>query len=178
MLALGVDHIARLTKVLALAESDQDGEALAALRAAQHMLAAQGMTLEDLVLAAATPLRGRARHDIDASRGLMKALQSRLAAAEDEINGLRKDLGYATRLAERWKALADTTLRDTARHQAAADKWRALARRTADHLWDLGQQLQAVDDTPTIPVTDHAPESVTAPETKNPNVVRFFVKKR
>ncbi len=159
-------------KVLALAESSQDGEALAALRAAQQLLAAHGLTLEDVAAAYGLALTGRprARHEIDASRGLVKAMQARLAATEYEIEALRKDLDYATRLAERWKTVAENGMRDTARHQAAADKWRALARDTADHLWDLGRQLQTIDEAPAgVPISD-SPASGT--------VVRFSVKKR
>lgn len=172
----GVLNLDRLAKVLALADSPSDGEALAAMRLAQQMLGARGMTFADLgtLLARAdtsfTPhgTHTRSRAEIDVSRGIIKAYEVRIVALEKENALIKKDLAAAERMMERWKNLAVSTGSDSAKHLAAAEKWRNLARTTADHLWELGRQLQAVDESP--------PPS---PETQDPaNVVRLRSKQR
>lgn len=161
-----IAQIERLIKVLALTDSDQDGEALAALRQARQMLFAHGLSLTDLAATlAASPAPRQKRAEIDITRGLMKAYETRLAALEAENRRLQKDLVQAERAIARWRELAESTNRDSTKYQAAADKWRALARHTADHLWELGQQLQSLD----APVDDGKGDIATADD----NVVTF-----
>lgn len=160
-----IAHIEKLMKVLALTESDQDGEALAALRQARQMLFTHGLSLTDLAAALAAPAAPRhKRAEIDVTRGLIKAYETRLQSLEKQNRALQKDLILAERAIARWRDLAEVTNRDSAKHQAAADRWRALARNTADHLWELGRQLQAMDHVPGDGVTD--------PETDG-NIVSF-----
>lgn len=142
-------QIEKLMKVLALTESDQDGEALAALRQARQMLFAHGMTLSDLAATLAmTPAPKQKRAEIDITRGLIKAYEARLQRLEEQNRSMQKDLVLAERAISRWRELAEATNRDSAKYQAAADKWRDLARNTANHLWELGQQLQELDGGP------------------------------
>lgn len=144
-----IAHIEKLMKVLALTDSDQDGEALAALRQARQMLFTHGLSLTDLAATLATsPAPRQKRAEIDITRGLIKAYETRLENLEKENRRLQKDLVLAERAIVRWRELAEATNRDSAKYQAAADKWRVLARNTADHLWELGQQLQTMDATP------------------------------
>lgn len=121
----GVLNSERLAKILALADSPVDGEALAALRLAQNLLAVNGLTFADL-LAAGMPF-----HATELQR---------------ENTQLKQNLAVAHADAERWKSLALAMGGDSARHIAAAEKWRALARTAADHLWELGRQLQGSDE--------------------------------
>lgn len=141
-------QIEKLMKVLALTDSDQDGEALAALRQARQMLFAHGLSLADLAATLAiTPAPKQKRAEIDITRGLIKAYEVRLQNLEKQNRAMQKDLVLAERAITRWRELAEVTNRDSAKHQAASDKWRDLARNTANHLWELGQQLQALDGT-------------------------------
>lgn len=161
-------QIEKLVKVLALTSSDQDGEALAALRQARQMLFTHGLSLADLAaMLAITPAPKAKRAEIDVTRGLMKAYEARLQSLEQQNRALQKDLVMAERAISRWREMAEATGRDSNKHQAAADKWRALARSTADQLWDLGQQLQALDGP-----APEAASSTTETETDG-NVISF-----
>ncbi|MGE3770170.1 MAG: DUF2786 domain-containing protein [Bdellovibrionales bacterium] len=137
-------NLDRLVKVLALAESTQDGEALAALRLAQQMLAVHNLTMSDLGALLSNP---SGKSHVQISRSLVKAYEARISALEKENTLLRREVINAADTLEKWKSLLTSSQRDSVRHQASAEKWRELARKTADHLWELGQQLQAIDDT-------------------------------
>ncbi len=77
----------KLAKVLALADSSSDGEALAALRLARAMLAEAGLEFRDL-------LKGGGRHFPDRRipylEALIRDLKERLAASEAEVESLRR----------------------------------------------------------------------------------------
>lgn len=138
--------VEKLIKVLALTSSEHDGEALAALRQARQMLMAHGLSLSDLAVAMILPAPAKQRrNEIDVTRGLIKAYEARIANLQQQNSSMQKDLILAERAIARWRELAESTGRDSSKHQIAADKWRTLARHTADQLWELGQQLQALD---------------------------------
>lgn len=119
------EQLEKLIKVLGLTSSDHDGEALAALRQAKQMLFSQGLSLPDLAaLLASNTQAEKPRRALDISRSLRKAYELKLARAEHENARLQKELRQAA---------------------SALQQWQNLARTTANHLWELGQQLQALD---------------------------------
>ena len=92
--AIGIPKVAaqdldrdKLAKVLALADSSSEGEALAALRLARGMLADAGLEFRDL-------LKGGRRHFPDRRipylEALIRDLKERLAASEAEAEALRR----------------------------------------------------------------------------------------
>ncbi len=92
--AIGIPKVAaqdldrdKLEKVLALADSSSEGEALAALRLARGMLADAGLEFRDL-------LKGGGRHFPDRRipylEALIRDLKERLAASEAEVEALRR----------------------------------------------------------------------------------------
>lgn len=129
----------KLAKVLAMAESDHQGEALSALRAARIMLARAGMSFRDLargarpVPAAAEAAFAGASPSAPPDRPpppdqLVQGLRRQVRDMELEIAGLKRQL--------------EKTSGDVERHRDEADRWRRLARETAEKLWDLGKALE------------------------------------
>lgn len=127
----------KLAKVLALAESDHQGEALSALRAARIMLSRDGMTLRDLVnglrpIRSADPPPEAVRPTPPApnppNEAVMAGLRRQVAELERENDSLRRKLDRAQSEGERQKD--------------EAERWRGLARETAEQLWDLGKALE------------------------------------
>lgn len=128
----------KLAKVLAMAESDHQGEALSALRAARIMLSRAGMTFKDLA-AGARPVPPPVPSPADAAKPeppapnpppdhMVQGLRRHVAELEKEVASLRRQLDRASGEADR--------------QRDEADRWRALARETADKLWDLGRALE------------------------------------
>lgn len=147
-----MDHGARsrLLKILALADSSHEGEAMAAVRMARQLLAQEGLSFADLAgnLGRSALLRHLPEQRAVQVRALelqVSELQRRLLEAQNTIQ-------------ERNNALAAVNNRvqqldqQMGRQQAEVEKWRNLARDTANKLWDIGQQIaedRAVSETVT-----------------------------
>lgn len=127
----------KLAKVLAMAESDHQGEALSALRAARIMLSRAGLSFRDLARGArpapapqpSSPAAEAAPPDRPPPPDqLVQGLRRQVRDLELEIAGLKRQLDKASG--------------DMERHREEADRWRTLARETAEKLWDLGKALE------------------------------------
>ncbi|NYZ13056.1 hypothetical protein HL658_10870 [Azospirillum sp. RWY-5-1] len=130
----------KLAKVLAMAESDHQGEALSALRAARIMLSRAGMTFKDLAAGARpVPPPSPSPSPAEAAKPeppapspppdhVVQGLRRHVTELEKEVASLRRQLDRASGEADRQKD--------------EADRWRTLARETADKLWDLGRALE------------------------------------
>lgn len=126
----------KLLKVLALAASKHDGEALSALRAAQIILARHGMTLQDLVRGAPE------RRSVDKP----PAPPPPPPAAPDQtpmIATLRRQTTELRQSVEELSRRLQQQVVETDRQRHEAAHWRGLARDTADRLWDLGKALES-----------------------------------
>lgn len=112
--------VEKLAKVLALADSAAEGEALAAVRTARQLLARAGLSFRDLAEIAglaAAPARplSLSPHRPEAD---IAALRQRLHELEGRNRELQRQLEGQTRETERW---------------------RRLARDTVERLWEVGQ---------------------------------------
>jgi hypothetical protein len=128
----------KLAKVLAMAESEHQGEALSALRAARIMLSRAGLSFRDLA--------ERARPDSPPPEPpptivtptppaeppppvqLVQSLRRQVKELELELATLRRQL--------------DKNAGDVDRYRDEAERWRSLARETAEKLWDMGKALE------------------------------------
>ena len=127
----------KLAKVLAMAESEHQGEALSALRAARIMLSRAGMSFRDLAQGArpapapeppptvVTPAPPDRPPPPDQ---LVQGLRRQVKDLELEIAGLKRQL--------------EKTSGEMERQKDEADRWRTLARETAEKLWDVGKALE------------------------------------
>lgn len=124
----------KLAKVLALAESDHQGEAQSALRAARIMLARAGLSFRDLAAAARKPETGTEPPtypppvvvaetlDGEVVRRQFREMEQRLQEAEQALAREREEL---------------------ARQRQETKRWHQLARETAEQLWDVGKVLES-----------------------------------
>ena len=128
----------KLAKVLAMAESEHQGEAQSALRAARIMLSRAGLSFRDLArgarpVAAApkTPPSAAAAPPPDRPpppHQLVQGQRRQVRDLELEVAGLKRQL--------------EKSIGDMERQREEADRWRSLARETAEKLWDLGKALE------------------------------------
>jgi len=127
---------ARLLKILALADSSHDGEAVAAVRMAKQLLAQQGKSFADLArgMVGVLPVLRDDSATLRVMEMRVTDLQRRLQEAQQQVQ-------------ERGTALAAVNYRvqqleqSATRAQTEVEKWRNLARDTANKLWDIGQQI-------------------------------------
>lgn len=129
----------KLAKVLAMAESEHQGEALSALRAARIILARGGMTFRDLALAART---GHADPKPPALPPVPPPPPVREPPPDQLISGLRRQMRDLELQVTALKRQLEKAGGDLERQREETDRWRGLARETADKLWDVGQALE------------------------------------
>jgi DNA-binding NarL/FixJ family response regulator len=107
----------KLAKVLALADSEQEGEALAAVRAAGGMLAKAGLSFADLLNAPPSPrcaavdeywLRHVALHVVEALQDEVAGYKREAKDLQRRLNRAQRDLARARREAACWKAAAES----------------------------------------------------------------------
>ncbi|WP_372398081.1 hypothetical protein ABMY26_15155 [Azospirillum sp. HJ39] len=128
----------KLAKVLAMAESEHQGEALSALRAARIMLSRAGLSFRDLAERARAPVFPAPEQPAAEPPGapapppppdeLVRGLRRQVRDLELELATLRRQL--------------DKAAGDADRQREEADRWRTLARETAEKLWDMGKALE------------------------------------
>lgn len=128
--------IDQLDKVLALAESDHDGEALGALRMARRMLSREGLSFVDLALVAK---RGNLSAGRSFFSGQQVLLEAKIDKLHDEIQAHVTQNENLTHQIDAWRRRAFELEQMLALNQAETARWKEMARETAERLWDLGQ---------------------------------------
>lgn len=127
----------QLDKILALVDSDQDGEALAAIRKARSLLAREGLTFGDLARAARRRSFGFFMGGQKTSPAIL-AMQQKLADLQAELHVQTNELAVI----RRQKGQLEQKL---GMSDAEAQRWQQLARETVDKLWNLSQPLLVED---------------------------------
>lgn len=130
----------QLEKVLALADSDQEGEALGALRMARRLLERNGLTFGDLAQAAR-------RSSISARpfffSGAQVHLEAKIEQLQDDLSAhVEQNESLSTQI-EFWRRRAFELEQMLNLTQAETARWKEMARDTAERLWDLGQIARA-----------------------------------
>lgn len=127
----------QLDKVLALADSDQEGEALGALRMARRILLRHGLAFSDLAQVAR-------RSGLSSSpRGFFSPVNVQLEAKIDQLHDelsahVDQNQNLTTQI-EFWRKRAFDLEQMLTLNQAETARWKEMARETAERLWDLGQ---------------------------------------
>jgi hypothetical protein len=130
----------QLDKVLALADSSHDGEALVAVRKARQMLSRDGLNFSDLARAAQKPR-------INLPFGFFSGahivnLETEILQLRQEMEDLRSKKVMFEAQSENLRQRATELEQKLTASQADAVRWRQLARETVEKLWDLGQSIQ------------------------------------
>ncbi|PWC36211.1 hypothetical protein [Azospirillum sp. TSO35-2] len=127
----------KLAKVLAMAESEHQGEALSALRAARIMLSRAGLSFRDLAERARSPAMPEAP-PAAASPGA----PAQPPPPDEVVRGLRRQVKDLELELATLRRQLDKAAGDADRQREEADRWRTLARDTAEKLWDMGKALE------------------------------------
>lgn len=129
----------QLEKILALVDSNQEGEALGALRMARRVLAKNGLSFRDLARAAGKP--GFSFSSLFS--GTQMQLESRIDQLQDDLSAhVEQNASLSVQL-EFWRARAGELENSLNVAQAEAARWKNVARETAERLWDMGQMACA-----------------------------------
>lgn len=129
-------QVDQLDKVLALVDSNHEGEAVGAVRMARQMLSRDGLNFSDLARAAST---NRSRFSLTRSlfSGQAVHLEAQIAQLQQLINDLRSDNQSLTTQNEFWRRRAFEMEQQLNISQSDAQRWKQLARETAEKLWDI-----------------------------------------
>lgn len=130
----------KLAKVLAMAESEHQGEALSALRAARIMLSRAGLTFRDLALATRQPADASPQAPITPPPPA--ATPAKPPPPDQMLLALRRQVSDLERETSVLKRQLDKAITEAEKQREEADRWRTLARETAEKLWDLGKALE------------------------------------
>jgi hypothetical protein len=134
---MNVQATNQLDKVLALADSGHEAEAVVAVRKARQILSRDGLNFSDLARAAQK--RPGINRALSMFSGAQMHLETQLVQMRQQLDDVQADMQAQTFQIEFWqRRAADMELQCQAA-RAEAERWRQLARETVEKLWDLGQ---------------------------------------
>jgi hypothetical protein len=128
----------QLNKILAMADSSHDGEAVVAVRKARQVLSRNGLSFADLARAASHKQR-RMPFPFFASSSV--DLELELLELRQQLRSIQNDLQMQTAESELWRQRSSDLEQKLCTSQTEAKRWRQLARDTVEKLWDLGQAV-------------------------------------
>ncbi len=159
----------QLDKVLALADSDHEGEALGALRMARRMLERSGLSFGDLAQSARRT-GGSSFSRPSFFSNAQAQLQAQIDQLQDDLDAHVVQNESLTAQIEFWRRRSFELEQMLNLNQAETERWRQMARDTAERLWNLGQMAQAETALAAAQeeaMADEALETVEIPEIKN-----------
>lgn len=157
-------RVEQLDKVLALVDSSHEGEAVGAVRMARQMLERDGLSFGDLAKAAAT---GRSRFHFSRPlfSGQVVHLEAHIAQLQQIINDLQNDNQNQTTQIDFWRRRAFEMEQQLNLSQSESQRWKQLARETAEKLWDISQLAHAATDATESPAESNAQKSAATQKT-------------
>ncbi|MBV8060830.1 MAG: hypothetical protein JO253_04810 [Alphaproteobacteria bacterium] len=131
----------QLDKVLALADSSHEGEAVVAIRKARQILSRDGLSFGDLARAAQQKPHVNMPFGFFSSQQMVN-LEMEILQQRQKIDDLHTALQAQTLQADMWRNRAAELEQKLNLRNADAERWRQLARDTVEKLWDLGQGIK------------------------------------
>lgn len=129
----------KLNKVLALADSGHDGEALAALRAARTMLHSDGLDLSNVLQTAIT----ERRNDVVQVRGgVVTSLQKEVVQLQFQLTKVQRDLREQQAETQHWKKMADEANRKLKNQSVDTDLRQRRLAEAARNLAEIAKGLE------------------------------------
>ncbi len=132
----------QLDKILALADSSHEGEAIVAVRKARQMLSRDGLSFADLARVAS------ARQGYGQSSGLFSRrsrqpdpTETQLHHLQQQLEDLRAQIQTQDLQVGFWRRRALDLEQNSLRAQNEAERWKKLASETAERLWDMGKDI-------------------------------------
>ncbi len=142
----------QLEKILALADSDQPGEALGALRKARQMLEREGLSFGELARSAQ-----RARFGLNLpffSGQQVAQLESHVMKLELKLEQLQDEKSNQQAQIDFWRRRAMDLEQQLSISAADSQRWRQMARETIEKLWDINQKTTAEEFTSSAPAAE------------------------
>lgn len=130
----------QLEKVIALADSSHEGEALGALRMARRMMQREGLTFLDLATAARKSQFSMTRSLFSGSQGQWEEKANRM---QEEIHTHASQIESLNSQVEFWRKRAFEIEQALNLNRGETERWKEMARETAERMWDLGQIARA-----------------------------------
>ncbi|MDP9126938.1 MAG: hypothetical protein M3N08_01580 [Pseudomonadota bacterium] len=129
----------QLDKVLALADSSFDAEAVVAVRKARQMLSRDGLSFSDLARAASA--RPRPKGFGIFSSPQQAQLETQILQLRQRLDDLHLDVQAQNIQLEFWSRRAGELEQNFRQARLEAERWRQLARDTVEKLWNLGREV-------------------------------------
>jgi len=132
----------QLDKILALADSAHDGEALVAVRKARQVLSRGGLSFGDLARAASSrQIQAKAPGVFSFLSGQREHLEAQILHLRAQLEEAQAQMQTQDLQLDFWRRRAFDLEQGSAQSQNEAERWKKLARETADRLWDIGQSI-------------------------------------
>ena len=131
----------QLDKNLALADSNHEGEAAAAVRKAREMLSRDGLSFGDLVRALADHTRIKSPSALSFLSGGREYMESQINHLKQQIADLKSELQTQDFQLDFWRRRAFDLEQTSQQAQSEATRWKKLASDTADRLWEIGRSI-------------------------------------
>jgi len=148
----------QLDKILALADSAHDGEALVAVRKARQVLSRGGLSFSDLARAAVSrQVQAKAPGVFSFLSGQREHLESQILHLRQQVEDMRAQLQTQDLQLDFWRRRAADLEQNNIQVHNDAERWKNLARETADRLWQTGQHIQAEEIAAVLPQLDVVP---------------------
>ncbi len=140
----------QLDKILALADSNHEAEAVVAVRKARQMLNRDGLSFADLARAAlarqpAGALGGKSSGMFAFLSGHNDQLESQVLHLRQQLDDLQAQLQTQDLQLDFWRRRATDLEQSSIQAYHEAERWKKLARETAERLWDIGQSFGGGD---------------------------------
>ena len=140
---------AQLDKILALADSSHDGEAVVAVRMARQMLSRDGLSFGDLARAASTRQNGRQVGAEKSSSvfsflsGPKEHLESQIYHLRQQVADMQAQMQTQDLQLDFWRRRAMDLEQSAYQANNEVERWKKLARETADRLWEIGKSVNS-----------------------------------
>ena len=132
----------QLDKILALADSAHDGEAVVAVRKARQVLSNNGLNFSDLARAASHRPRSISLPFFHADT---VALEMENTMLRQQVSSLKADVQMMTNEIHALRQKNSDLEHRSSTSQSEAKRWRQMARDTVEKLYDLGQSIREDD---------------------------------
>lgn len=129
----------KLSKVLALADSGHDGEALAALRAARTMLHSDGLNLSNVLQ---TAIADRRHEVVQVRGGVVASLQKEVVQLQFQIAKMQRDLREQHAETQHWKKIAEEANRKLKKLNVDVDLRQRRLAEAAANLAEIAKGLE------------------------------------
>jgi hypothetical protein len=128
----------KLSKVLALADSGHDGEAMAALRAARTLLHGDGVNLSHVLQ---TAIAQRKDQVVQVRGGVVTSLQKEVIQLQLQLAAAQRDMREHQRETQHWKTVAEENARKLKKQGVDATLRQRRMQETAQILADISKSL-------------------------------------